>query len=239
MRPSRSARVRRTPARCSTCAAQPAASAQRSGSRRAAEVIVAAARGWIVPAATPAPDAGSISSGASPARSRATRPPTDRTRSGRYGGTDARASLAVGRVAPILGQPDRVRQRPADASRRPADVRWTGAASSCDSRPRSSSMPCASASSARLAATTIGRPRSRQASTSGRCSAEVAGVDDRQDCIGSSVQEELPERRQPVAAVGERVGSGQVDQDGVAAAEADLRAASLPTVVPGTLAASS
>ena len=192
------------------------------GSRRAAEVIVAAASGPMLPGSRPVRMAGSSSSGDSPARSRAASPPTARTTSGRYGGMDVSGSAASARVSPALGKPDRVGQRLAHPAPPASDGPVDRRGQQLREAPEVELDPVGFGLVGE-----VGRHDDRQAQVATgedqrQVQGQVAGVHDRQDRIGPGVEEHLPERRQPVAPIGQRMRARQVDQDRVVAVQAHL-----------------
>jgi hypothetical protein len=52
---------------------------------------------------------------------------------------------------------------------------------------------------------------------------EVAGIHDRENGIGTRLQQKSPERRQALALVRQGVGSGKVHEHGIAAADVTVR----------------
>ena len=116
-------------------------------------------------------------------------------------------------------------------------VACAGALNSCPRRPASTEIPRFSASSVRLAASTTGRPRSRQARASGRCRARLPASATTRIASGAASRRYIQNGSSPA-------GSSSRDRvPGRSTSHASrpptvTRRRSRPTVVPGALAVS-
>ena len=228
-RARRSASGSGTSRRCSTCAAQPAATAHARGLQRACQPDrrPAARRRparrarpiWSGSSTAAAPsDRGSVASSAALAREAL----LERVGVDRSGDGGARRAAAGPHGPPDRREADRIAERRVDVLAGPSAGRVCRRVEQLPEasrrRRRSRASP---ASSVRLAASTTGRPRSRQARASGRCRARLPASTTTRIASGAASRRYVQNGSSPAGSSSSERVPGQVHQPRLATADRD------------------